>query len=124
MQNDVSRQAADQLRAYALSFPGATEEFPWGESVAKVAGKIFVYLGRGLGEDGSWSFGVKLPVTGASVRELPLAQPMGYGLDKAGWVVIRYEPGQIPDAALVQSLVDESFRAVAPKRLLAEWEGR
>ena len=35
-----------QARAFALSLPGATEDFPWGESVAKVNRKVFVFLGR------------------------------------------------------------------------------
>jgi predicted DNA-binding protein (MmcQ/YjbR family) len=35
-----------QLRAFALSLPGAAEDFPWGERVAKVNGKTFVFLGR------------------------------------------------------------------------------
>ena len=39
------RRVSRALRDYALSFPGATEDFPWGERVAKVKGKVFVFLG-------------------------------------------------------------------------------
>ena len=35
-----------ELRAFALSLPGAGEHFPWGERVVKVNGKIFVFLGH------------------------------------------------------------------------------
>ena len=34
---------AARLRKYALSFPEAYEEFPWGERVAKVNKKVFVF---------------------------------------------------------------------------------
>jgi hypothetical protein len=34
-----------QLRAFALSLPDVSEDFPWGERLAKVNGKVFVFLG-------------------------------------------------------------------------------
>ena len=33
-----------RLRSFALSYPEAREEFPWGERAFKVAGKTFVFL--------------------------------------------------------------------------------
>jgi predicted DNA-binding protein (MmcQ/YjbR family) len=38
-----------QLRTYALSLAGAEEAFPWGERVARVNGKVFVFLGHDEG---------------------------------------------------------------------------
>ncbi|MFD6307222.1 MmcQ/YjbR family DNA-binding protein, partial [Streptomyces sp. NPDC060223] len=35
----------EKVREFSLGLPGATEEFPWGESVAKVNKKVFVFLG-------------------------------------------------------------------------------
>ena len=35
----------DKLLSFALAFPGASLDHPWGEEVAKVNGKIFVFLG-------------------------------------------------------------------------------
>ena len=41
-----SRRASPACCAtLALSYPGAHEEFPWGERVVKVKGKVFVFLG-------------------------------------------------------------------------------
>ena len=48
------------LRRHALTYPEATEEFPWGDRTIKVRGKIFVFLGAGT--DG-FGMSVKLPAT-------------------------------------------------------------
>src|SRR5437867_2029802 len=84
------------LRAFAMSLPGATEEFPWGERVIKVGGKVFVFMGQDPGLDEEMCFSVKLPESGKEVLRLPIAQPTGYGLDKHGWVTIRCPPDQRP----------------------------
>ena len=74
---------AEALRTYALSFPEAREDFPWGERVVKVKDKVFVFLGR---DDEEWGVAVKLPSSGLLALSLPFASPTGYGLGKAGWV--------------------------------------
>jgi len=110
----------EALRQLALSLPGAYEEFPWGESVAKVNKKVFVFLGyvptpeRGLG------FSVKLPQTGPDVLTLPFAEPTGYGLGKYGWVSLRFQPDELPPLEMLRAWVLESYRAIAPKRLAAQ----
>jgi predicted DNA-binding protein (MmcQ/YjbR family) len=114
----VLQQVAEHLRSFALAFPGATEEFPWGESVAKVRGKVFVFLGRAdLHELG---FSVKLPHSGSDVLSMPFAKPTGYGLGRAGWVSLRFtEADDIPHE-LLESWIEESYRKIAPKKLIAE----
>ncbi len=37
----------EQVRAFALTLPGAAERFPWGECVVKVGSKVFVFVGVG-----------------------------------------------------------------------------
>lgn len=113
--------ARAQLRACALALPAAYEEHPWGQVVVKVNKKVFIFL------DGDPSapdlrFSVKLKVTGADVLSMPFAAPTGYGLGKAGWVSFHFEPGEEPPIAILRGWVDESYRAVAPKRLIAQMD--
>lgn len=106
---------AASLREFALSLPGATEEFPWGERVAKVKKKISVYLGRDETLETELSLGVKLPLSGQEVRSMPFAQPMGYGLGSSGWVTITLHPTDRVPVELLKQWIEESYRAVAPK---------
>ena len=78
------------LRKFALGFPGANEDFPWGERVAKVNGKVFVFLGADPVAGGSLGLSVKLPASRDEALDLPFTEPTGYGLGKSGWVTARF----------------------------------
>ncbi|WP_367319536.1 MmcQ/YjbR family DNA-binding protein [Streptomyces sp. HUAS ZL42] len=111
----------EKVRAFALGLPGATEEFPWGETVAKVNRKVFVFLGV---DDGSYPLGVTVKLkddtSHAHALTSPGAEPAGYGLGRAGWVRIPLEEQDAPAAELLCDWVEESYRAIAPKRLIGE----
>jgi len=104
------------LRSHALAYPEAREDFPWGERVVKVRGKVFLFLGRP--EEGL-ALSVKLPGSATLALGLPFASPTGYGLGKSGWVTARFGPREKPPVELLKRWIDESYRAVAPKRLAA-----
>ena len=110
----------ETLRTFALGQPGAYEEFPWGESVVKVNKKVFVFLGMEPAADAGLSFSVKLPISGDDVLSLPFTEPTGYGLGKHGWVTARFLPGEQPPIDVACAWIRESYRAVAPKKLLAQ----
>jgi predicted DNA-binding protein (MmcQ/YjbR family) len=105
------------LRDFALKYPGAHEDFPWGERVIKVKGKVFLFLG---GKDQDLSLSVKLPSSGLLALDLPFTSPTAYGLAKSGWVSARFGPKDKPPMDVLRAWVDESYRAVAPRKLLAE----
>ncbi|MDQ2869472.1 MAG: MmcQ/YjbR family DNA-binding protein [Acidobacteriota bacterium] len=119
----MPRSAASLLRAFALKLPGAHEDFPWGERVAKVGGKVFVFLGK-TAEKGALSLAVKLPASSGDALDLPFTEPTGYGLGKSGWVTATFAPGEEPPVEILTSWIEESYRAVAPKKLVAELDGR
>lgn len=114
------RSVSRALRAYALSFPEATEDFPWGERVAKVNGKVFVFLGADPVPGGGMGLSVKLPSSGEEALELPFAEPTGYGLGKSGWVTARFGPDDTPPVEVLESWILESYRVVAPRKLVAQ----
>jgi predicted DNA-binding protein (MmcQ/YjbR family) len=117
---DAHRLLAD-LEAFALSLPGAWADTPWeDDQVSKVAKKIFVFYGTGQPP----AIGVKLPESNAHALTLPGAAPSGYGLGRHGWVNIPLDGLDGGDAEVLFDFVEESYRAVAPKKLVAELDAR
>lgn len=104
-----------QLLKLALAYPETTEEFPWEERVIKVRGKIFLFLGA---VEGRLRLSVKLPQSFLDALTLPGAHPTGYGLGKAGWVSLWFDEGEAVPMERLTAWIDESYRAVAPKRLV------
>ena len=115
----------EKVREFALGLPGAVEEYPWGETVAKVNRKVFVFLGV---DDGSHPLGVTVKLRDAAAHAhaltAPGAEPAGYGLGKAGWVRIPLAEQGAPAAELLCDWVEESYRVIAPKRLTADLDAR
>jgi len=105
----------EKVRTFALSLPEASEEHPWGEDVEKVRGKIFVFLGS----TASRRMTVKLDESHAHALSIDGAEPTGYGLGKSGWVTVPLRAAGV-DVALLRDWVEESYRIVAPKGLVAE----
>jgi predicted DNA-binding protein (MmcQ/YjbR family) len=107
-----------KVLAFALALPGAYEDHPWGESVAKVNKKVFVFLG--VGDDpASLGMSVKLDDSLEQALAVPGASPTGYGLGRAGWVNVPFRDSS-PPLAVLTDWVEESFRRVAPRRLVVE----
>lgn len=106
-----------ELRDYALKFPEATEEHPWGHCAIKVKGKSFVFLG-GEKDKAELSISVKLPHSRDMAADLPFAAPTGYGLGKSGWVTARFDHVSEVPLDLLRAWIDESYRAIAPKKLV------
>ena len=109
---------AKKLRDHALALPETTEAFPWGESAFKVRGKTFVFM---RAEPNDLSFSVKLSPSRKQALALPGSEPTHYGLGAKGWVTLR--PTANTSLDLLISFVDESYRAIAPKRVLEQLAG-
>ncbi len=110
------RQGEALLRKHALGYPGTYEDFPWGERVIKVNKKIFLFLHC---DTQTLRVTTKLPMSYGAALLAPFAAPTGYGLGKSGWVTSSFKDGEYPPYDVLQSWIEESYRAIAPKRLIA-----
>lgn len=122
------QQAYDRLKAHALSLPEAWEDHPWGESAIKVRKKIFLFMGHGQpeakdGEPAKLGFGLKLPASAHEVLRHDWAEPSGYGLGRSGWVSISVTAADLPKQSTLDDWVEESYQAVAPKKLARLLDG-
>ena len=100
----------ERLRRLCLSFPGATEEFPFspGVSVFKVAGKMFA-----LSALGGEPLEVSLKCEPELAEQLRLTYPAvrpGYHLNKRHWNTVTLD-GSLDDA-MVRDLVEDSYDLV------------
>jgi len=114
------KAAKARLLKYALAKDDATLEHPWGENVAKVKGKVFVFFGMEEpdAQYADYVMGVKLTTALLYAKSLPFVEAMGYGLGKSGWVSVKKPKGALP-AAMFEEWIDESYANVAPKRKAA-----
>ena len=112
---------AEPLRAFAFGLPEAWEDHPWGESVAKVGKKVFVFFGP-TDTDEPFGFSVKLPISNDEALSMPFTVPTGYGLDRGSWVTVR-PPEDVP-LDLLLGWIEESYRAVAPRALVAHLDAK
>lgn len=107
-----------RLRAFGLAYPGAHTKSPWpGHLDLAVKDKTFAYLGL---EGEPFKISCKLPRSADHALMLPHTQPTGYGLGKSGWVSMSLPAGVTVPIELLEAWIDESYRAQAPKRLVAE----
>lgn len=113
-------QAHQELIDYALSFPGTREDTPWGERVAKVGAKVFVFFGRSTPGEPRLVMCVKLPKSGLSALDRDFCVPANYGMGKHGWVLASFDSPRALPMDLLRGWIDESYRAIAPKRLVAQ----
>lgn len=125
----TKRDPWDQVRAYALAYPYAIEDFPWHQSVIKIDYPPGRKYGNGLavGPMFAWLGQADVPTPGVSLKlttaydeavALAGATPTTMsGLGQWGWLTI---PVQTADLDLVRDWMEESYRNVAPKKLLGQ----
>ncbi|HVI93933.1 MAG TPA: MmcQ/YjbR family DNA-binding protein, partial [Anaeromyxobacter sp.] len=82
----------------------------------KVRGKVFAILSNG---EPGLSVSLKLPWSAEGALQFPFCEPTGYGLGRSGWVTATFRPRDAPPLDVLRSWLDESYRAVAPKRVVA-----
>jgi hypothetical protein len=103
-----------KLKTFGLAYPEAGSKSPWPEHDDLVVRGAFPSA-EGL----PLRITCKLPLTGQMALTLPFAVPTGYGLGKSGWITATFPAKDTPPLDLLKDWIDESYRAVAPKKLVA-----
>ena len=116
MKRPSLRHSESALRRLALAYPEATEDFPWGHRAIKVRGKAFLFMSI---EKDRFSLSAKIPDSAQDALMFPFAQPTGYGLGRSGWVTATFHTGDAVPLELLGGWIDESYHAIAPKKLSA-----
>ena len=110
-----------RLLAMVNRLPGAYEDRPWGSVHCKVQGKIFVGWGRH--DDGVMGIGFK---TDKTLQAMLVASDPRFSIaayvGKHGWVDMKL--GAKPNWDEVETFIVESYRMIAPKKLVKELDAR
>lgn len=94
------------LREHARSKPQAVEDHPWGETVYKVHGKVFVFLGA----PERAQITVKAPPDELDLLlGVPYIQRAKY-VGRYGWITVTIEDE--PSLDLARQLVDDSYQLI------------
>jgi predicted DNA-binding protein (MmcQ/YjbR family) len=111
----------DRLLQIVLRLPGAYEDRPWGSVHCKVAGKIFVGWGRH--DDGEMEIGIRVDkeIQGMLVASDPRFKIAKY-VGQHGGVDMRLGPK--PNWDEVEHFIVESYRIIAPRKLVRELDAR
>ena len=109
--------ALHTLREFGLRYPDAHTKSPWpGHLDLAVRDKTFAYLSV---EGEPFKISCKLPHSADAALTLPFAEPTGYGLGKSSWVTATLEIDDPVPTEMFKTWIDESYRAQAPKKLVA-----
>ena len=110
----------DKLKRVTSRLPDVlVERDGFGHSVLKVGKRSFVIVGEG--EDGKPSISIKTdPATQDLLVRQGVFERTPY-IGQHGWVTARGRATELPWGA-IDGLVEDAWRAVAPKRLLARLE--
>jgi len=104
------------LRAIALSFPEAQEGIVCEKTAFEAGKKRFAFLGS---DDATYNIMVKLGESLAEAAGLAAKEPAAYKVGVHGWVTAIFRHDQTPPAGLLEKWIDESYRQLAPKKLVA-----
>ncbi len=98
------------VQAHCLSFPNAVEDYPWGDIVYKIKGKLFAATGRSL----PLQVTVKAePADADSLIQQPFIERAAY-VGRYGWVTVTVEDPETLN--LLLGLIEVSYDLVRGKR--------
>jgi hypothetical protein len=121
----VTDDALERLRAVCLAFPAVTERLSHGEPTWFVGGrKVFVTYADHHHDD---RLGFWCAAQPGSQHELVASDPQRFFVPPyvggRGWIGVRLDVGNV-DWDEIGELVEDAYRTIATKRLIAELDAR
>jgi hypothetical protein len=114
----MNAQAA--LRKLALSYPETQEGMVCERSAFKARNRSFLFMGQ---TEQGFDIMVKLGPSLATAANLAAKQPQSCKVGANGWVTASFHHDQAPPPGLLEAWIDESFRLLAHKQLVAMLPG-
>jgi len=109
-----------ELGKIALKFPETEAGTSCNKTAYKARGKSFLFVGA---DADTWNAMFKPGDSKAEFQSLAIQDPNRYSLGKTGWATLTFSHKEAPKSADLKRWIEESFRQIAPKKLVAEWEG-
>jgi hypothetical protein len=107
---------AEAIRRVALQYPEAEQGTTCNKQSFKARKKAFLFLGR---DAISFNVMLKLGESLAEAGKLAAQDPTIYRVGAHGWVSATFPHGQTPPPGLLERWIDESYRLLVPKALVA-----
>ena len=119
----ISANRLERLRRICLALPEAAEKEAWGDPTWRVRDRIFV-MQKGNFEGGRPSVWLKAPdgAQTALVSSGPERFFVPPYVGHKGWVGVHLD-GRRVDWEELADLIEDSYRLIAPKRLVAQLDG-
>lgn len=108
---------SEEVRAIAMRLPDATEGSSCVNRAFSAGGKNFAFLGE---QENGCGLRLKLRESVPEIESLAERHPDRFEVGAHGWAMLRFGPDDHPPTAELERWVTESFRLLAPKRLVAE----
>ena len=105
------------LRKIALQYPETDAGASCNKVAYKARGKSFLFVGA---DGDAWNAMFKLGDSIDELRKLAKKAPDRYNVGKTNWVTLVFPHKEAPSVADLERWIDESFRLIAPKKLVAE----
>ena len=119
-QKTTESKPVQALRKIAMKLPEAEEGTSCNKIAFKARKKAFLYVG---GDEDTYNVMLNLGDSLAEATALGKKQPDSYSVGGIGWVTVTLPAVKAAPKGLFERWVEESFRLLAPKRLVAELDG-
>lgn len=107
------------IRLMVLGFPETVEGSSCVNRAFAAGGKNFAFLGE---KENECSLRIKVDSSRSEFEELGANDPDRWQIGKAGWAMLRFAPDAPPSEPDLCRWITESFRLLAPKRLVNEFD--